>query len=1065
MRLSDFSVDRPVTITMIVLIIVVIGLLSLSRIGLDMMPDVDFPTVSVVTRYEGAASEDIEKLITRTIEGAAASVSGVSNVKSISREDQSFVLVSFEWGTDLDSGAQDLREALGLIEPMLPNDADKPMVLKFSLTALPVLSYLVVGMDGNPTALNQWLDDTLVPRIERVDGVAGVVAMGGLEREVQISVRRSALEATGLSLQAVQQALFAQNMNLPGGRVVQERSEYLLRTLGEFEDLDGIRNSMVGMTQSGQPVLVKDVADVRFGYADVRNEIRTLDQSAIYLMVNKRSGANPLKTAQGVKEELDRIQKELPGDIEFHLVMDTGRNIELMTTNVLTSGLAGGLLAIMFMFLFLRSLRPTLAIAVAIPLSLLVTFIPIYIIGETLNLMTMGGLMLGIGMLVDNAVVVIENIFRHLEAGAERKQAAREGAREIAMAITASTLTTVAVFLPLFFGGGLAGELVRGLAIVVAFALAASLLVALTIVPMLASVFFSKTEAKRAGEASVRFKRFQGRYERTLRWVLGHRKTTFALISVLVIGSLALLPMAGATFMPASDQPMVMGLVKFPVGTPYPETDRAVRRIASFARSLPGVQTVGTSVGVNEDDMGAGLSDMSPKGVNEAQLFLRLQDERDTSTAEMLTLLRDGAPNVEGMTVEFFDMGGMMFGGNASKPIQIQVRGQDLIALRAKANEVAERISEVEGVTEIATSFQQAKPERHLIVDRQKAASYGLSVVEIGRAVEAASSGAVAGQYRLRGEEFLIRVRYEAGDRATFDDLDRILIPTRAGFSLPLRQVARFEKGEGPVQIDRENQARQVTVFAGLEGRDLGSVFADIDIALQPVKDNLPLGYNVEYGGQYEDMVEAFVSLLGALMLAILLVYMVMASQFEAFVHPLVILFTLPLSIIGVAVTLVLSGTPVSVVTFVGVIMLAGIVVNNGIVLVDYINQLRRDGMERREAIVTGGVTRLRAVLITSGTTISGLLPMALLPGRGSELTGDMAATVAGGLAAAATLTLLVVPLLYEWFDDLGNWGRNRLGGVLHRADNAAAEQQANEDVVEAAREGDGLLFPEGSPA
>lgn len=1063
MRISDFSVDRPVTITMIVMIIVVIGLLSLSRIGLDMMPDVDFPTVSVATRYEGASSEDIEKLITRTIEGAAASVNRVSNVKSISREDQSFVLVSFEWGTDLDSAAQDLREALGLVEPLLPEEADKPMVLKFSLTALPVLSYLVVGMDGNPTALSKWLDDTLVPRVERIDGVAGVVAMGGLDREVQISVRRSALEATGLSLSAVQQALFAQNMNLPAGRVVSERSEFLLRTLGEFQDLDAIRNSMVGMTRSGQPVRVQDVADVRFGYADVRNEIRTLDQSAIYLMVNKRSGANPLKTAQAVKDELEQIQKELPGDIEFHLVMDTGRNIELMATNVITSGMLGGLLALVFMFIFLRSLRPTLAIAVAIPLSLLVTFIPIYIIGETLNLMTMGGLMLGIGMLVDNAVVVIENIFRHLEMGEERKEAARKGAREIAMAITASTLTTVAVFLPLFFGGGLAGELVRGLAIVVAFALAASLMVALTIVPMLASVFFSKTEAKRAGESSVRFKAFQTRYERVLRWVLGHRKTTFGLIAVLVIASGAILPMAGATFMPASDQPIVMGLVKFPVGTPYNETDRAVRRISNFALGLPGIETVGTSVGVNEDDLGAGLSDMSPKGVNEAQLFVRLSDDRDFTTEEMLTQLREGAPNVEGMTVEFFDMGGMMFGGNASKPIQIQVRGTDLVALRAKADEVAMRIGEVEGVTEIATSFQQAKPERHLLVDRDKAASYGLSVVEVGRAVEAASSGVVAGQYRLRGEEFLIRVRYDADDRTTFDDLDRILIPTRAGFSVPLRQLARFELGEGPVQIDRENQARQVTVFAGLEGRDLGSVFADIDVALAPVKDNLPLGYRIDYGGQYEDMVEAFLALAGALLLAILLVYMVMASQFEAFVHPLVILFTLPLSIIGVALTLVASGTPVSVVTFVGVIMLAGIVVNNGIVLVDYINQLRKDGMDRREAIVTGGVTRLRAVLITSGTTISGLLPMALIPGRGSELTGDMAATVAGGLAAAATLTLLVVPLLYEWFDDLGTWGRNKMGGVLHRADNEAAAAESD-DLPSAARDGD-FPLPEGSPA
>jgi HAE1 family hydrophobic/amphiphilic exporter-1 len=1050
MRLSDFSVDRPVTITMIVLIIVVIGLLSLSKIGIDMMPDVDFPTVSVATRYDGASAEDIEKLVTRPIEGAVASVNRVSGVTSVSREDMSFLMVSFEWGTDLDAAAQDLREALGLIGPLLPEDADEPMVLKFSLTALPVLSYGVRGMDGNTTALARYLDDSLVPRLERTDGVAGVVLMGGVNREVQVSVRRASLEAAGLSLPQVQQALFSQNMNVPAGRVVEGRSEYLLRTLGEFEDLDAIRNSMVGVGRDGTVVRVRDVAEVTLGYADIRNEVRTNGSAAIYMMINKRSGANPLNTAQAVKEELAAVQKELPGDIDFDLIMDTGQQIEQMSSNVGRTGLMGGLLAIVFMFAFLRSVRPTMAIAVAIPLSLLVTFIPIYVLGETLNLMTMGGLMLGIGMLVDNAVVVIENIFRHLEAGEDRKTAARNGAQEIAMAITASTLTTVAVFLPLFFGGGLAGELVRGLAIVVAFALAASLMVALTIVPMLASVFFSPGEALKAAQSEGRFRRFQQRYERVLRWCLTHRKMTAAVVTALFLASAGALPLVGATFMPAGDQPMLMGLVKFPVGTPYAETDRAVRRIENWVRELPETLTVGASVGINEDDMGAGLSEMSPKGVNEAQLFIRLRNERSTSGPEILEKLREGAPKMEGMTVEFFDMSGAMFGGNAAKPVQIQVRGTDLGVLMDRATEVAAAIQGIDGVTEIATSFQEAKPERHLHIDRDKAASYGLTVAEIAHAVEAASQGVVAGQYRVDGDEHLIRVRYEASDRASFDDLDRIVVPTRAGFSIPLRQVATFESGFGPVQINRDNQSRQVAVYSNIEGRDIGSIFKDIDVVLAPIKANLPLGYRIDYGGQYEDMVDAFISLVGALMLAILLVYMVMASQFEAFVHPLVIIVTLPLSLIGVSLTLLATGTPISVVTFVGVIMLAGIVVNNGIVLVDYINQLRRQGMERREAVVLAGVTRLRAVMITSGTTIAGLLPMAMFPGRGSELTADMAATVAGGLAAATLLTLVVVPVVYEWFDTIGVWGQKKLMRTIH-----ADEVEAEESLQAAARQAD----------
>jgi len=1048
MRLSDFSVDRPVTITMIVMIILVVGALSLSKVGLDMMPDVDFPTVSVVTRYEGASSEDVEKLVTRTIEGAAASVNGVVGVTSTSQEDSSFVLVNFEWGTDLDAAAQDLRESLGLIEPLLPDGAQDPMVLKFSLSALPVLSYLVTGMEGNTVALRDYLEDTLTQRLERLDGVAGVVLMGGREQEVQIQMRRHALDATGLSLDSVVQALAMQNLNSPAGRVVEARSEYLVRTLGEFQDLDTIREAVVGAARDGTPVRVRDVGEVKLGLEDLRNAIRSEGTEGLYLMVNKRSGANPLKVSQRVKQELEDIQRELPEDIGFHLVIDTGSQIELMAKNVGQTGILGGFLAILFMFGFLRSMRPTLAIAAAIPLSLLVTFIPIYIAGETLNLMTMGGLLLGIGMLVDNAVVVIENIFRHLEEGTPRREAARKGAREIGMAITASTLTTMAVFLPLFFGGGLAGELVRGLAMVVAFALGASLLVALTIVPMLASVFFSRAEAEKARSSGAAFRKVQKVYERVLRWALGRPVVTLLVTAVALGFSVVGMGLLGAEFMPSSDQPVVMGLVKFPVGTPYSDTDRAVKRIEEFAQSVPGVATVGSSVGVNEDDMGAGLSEMSPSGVHEAQVFLRLADKRDDGQVAILEALRAGAPKTEGMTVEFFDMGGMMFGGDQAKPVKIQIRGAELAMLRRAGDSIAGAIAGVEGIKDVSTSWKEAKPERQLTVDRAKAASYGLTVAEVARAVETATQGRVAGLYRTGGDEHPIRVRYEASDRASFDDLDRIAVPTRAGFTVPLRQVAAFADGTGPVRIHRDNQSRQVSVYANIEGRDLGSVFADIDVALEPVHEQLPRGYSVAYGGMYEDMVDAFIQLVLALMLAILLVYMVMASQFEAFVHPLVIMVTLPLSIIGVAIALGLTGTPVSVVTFVGLIMLAGIVVNNGIVLVDFINQLRREGVERREAVVRGGSTRLRAVMITSGTTIAGLLPMALSPARGAEMTGDMALTVAGGLAASTVLTLIVLPVIYELFDSIGLRMRRVAVRLVHGADEAAAMDE-----------------PEGSPA
>jgi len=1033
-NLSDLAVKRPVTVTMIAAIIVVIGVLSLSRLGLDLMPDVDFPTISVVTRYEGAASEDIEKLVTRPLEGALASVSGVVGLNSISREDVSFIMVEFDYGTDLNEAAQDLREALGLIAPLMPEDSEDPMVVKFSLSALPVLGYSVTGMAGNTQALDRFLGDTLTQRLERLDGVAQAMLIGAPSQEIHVEVDRTALEVSGLSLTQVIQAVGAQNIDLPGGRVIEQRNEYLVRTLGAYRSLRDVEDTVVGMSRTGVPMRIKDVGNVRLSTEDVRSTFRSNGADSLFLQVVKQSGANPLKVATRVKKELDKVRAELPDDIEFSLVMDTGQQIEQMSQNVSRSGLAGGLLAIIFMFLFLRSARPTLAIAVAIPLSLLATFIPIYMFGETLNLMTMGGLMLGIGMLVDNAVVVIENIFRHLEQGKPRKQAAMDGAREVGMAITASTLTTIAVFLPLFFGGGLAGELVRGLAMVVAFALAASLMVALTIVPMLASVTFDEKDAQRVSSAASSFDALARVYEKVLRWCLGHRLVTVGTVTLTLVVAVGLLTTVGATFMPATDQPLMMGKAAFKVGTPLGEVQRAMQRVEGYLMSLPEIETAGIGVGTNENDLGAGLSEMSPAGVHEAQVFVRLREDRERSLKQILEAVRADCPRAEGMTIEFMDMGEAMFGGGGAKPVQIEIFGTDLVALTTLAERIETKVGAIEGLTEIDTSMKEPKPERHLKVDRERAATYGLTIFEIARSVDSATRGSLAGLYREDGEEYPIRVRYGERDRGGFDELDRIVVPTRAGFAVPLRQVAEFVSATGPVQITRRDQMRKVAVRANLEGRDIGSVIKDINEALVPIRAGLPNGYRIDFGGTFEQMTEAFLLLLGALVLAVLLVYMVMASQFEAFGHPLVIMFTVPLSFVGVAAVLFVSQTPISVVTFVGVIMLAGIVVNNGIVLIDYINQLRRDGMDRREAVVEGGRIRLRAVLITTGTTIAGLLPMALFPGKGAELTADMAKTVAGGLAAATFLTLVILPLVYELVDSAGNWVARLWNRLLHGA-------------------------------
>jgi HAE1 family hydrophobic/amphiphilic exporter-1 len=1033
MSLSETAVRRPVTMVMVLLITIVIGVMSFLRLGLDLMPDIDFPTVTIMTKYPGAGSEDIEKRLSRVLEGAVATVQRVTSVKSYSQEGMSYVLVEFEWGSDLDAAANDLREAIGLVEAFLPDGADEPLVVKFSLGAFPVLGYGVAGMGGDVVALNAYLEDALLPRLERLEGVAQAILLGGPKREVHIDLDRPAVENTGVTIDQVVAAIASQNVETPGGALVQDGEEFHVRATGAFESLRQVEETVVGMGKTGALIRLRDVANVRMSVADSRNKNRTSGQDSLILFINKQSGSNPLDVARRVKKELAAVQKELPKDVVFSVIMDTGHQIEKVADNLVEDGSIGGVLAVAFLYLFLRSWRPTFAIAIVIPVSLLATFVPMYLMGETLNMMTMGGLMLGVGMLVDNAVVIIENVFRHLEKGSDRKTAAAFGAKEMGLAILASTLANVVVFLPLYFGTGLAGELVRGLAAVVFIAQWASLAVAIIIVPTIASLIFSPRDAQRAAHASERFNQFTRRYERVLRWSLVHRKTVGAVTTLIVVGSAALLPTVGADFLPKMDQPMVIGKLKFPVGTPMEVTERASRAVEEMVRSQPEVETVGVSVGVNEDDAGAGLSEFNPTGPHEAQLWIRLREDRQTSQEEFMARLRKDAPAQDGVSVEFLDMGQAMMGGGASKPIEIKLFGDELPVLQRLSEDIAQAIDAIPGVDDVDTSLREGRPERHLDVDREKAASYGLTVGEVARTLEAATLGLPAGLFRIGGDEFVMRVRYDRAGRATTRDLERVRVPTRAGFSVPIGQLGQFREGSGPVRITREDQARRVSIRAALtEGRDIQSVIGDVRKALEPVRAKLPLGYRIEFGGTFEQMQEAFVTLAGGILLATLLVYMVMAAQFEALLHPFIIMVTLPLSIVGVALAHIVTQTPVTAVTLVGFMVLAGIVVNNGIVMIDRVNELRRDGVPRMEALVQGCLTRLRPVLITSGASVSGLLPAIVWADKGAELTRDLSLAIAGGLTVATMMTLVVLPVVYEILDDWGDAAKRRILRLLH---------------------------------
>ena len=1021
MKIPEFSVNRRVTTAMLAMILVVLGFIAFTSLGLDFFPDIDFPTVSVVTTYSGASSEDIENTITRPLEQIINTISRVKEVNSMTIEGASVIMVEFEWGTNLDFAAQDIRDQVGLYRNFIPEEASDPLVVKFNLGEFPII-FGGITADRPTLELKKIIEDEVAPRLERIEGVAAAQVFSMDTREILVAVDKVALESLSISMDQILMALGMENLNLPAGRITERHSEYLLRTVGEFQSLDDIRNTIIGSTQTGQPVYLTDVAEVRDTLKDNRLISRTQGEKGVFYFISKRSGANTVTTAQAVNRELDRIKATLPSDIKFFPFMDQAEMIQRVIRRTGNNALVGGILAIFFIFVFLRDWRPTLTIALAIPLSVITTFIAFYLAGYTINLLTLGGLALGIGMLVDNAVVVIENVFRHMEEGKKREEAAKKGASEVGMAITASTLTTIAVFFPMIFAQGITGRLTRGLALAIAFSLLASLFVALTIVPMVASVLFKANSQQGSGEKSkrrVQFEKVRNSYRRSLHWTLKHRALVLGGILGLLALSIAIVPFLGTEFMPAMDREMIILKVKMPVGTSLEETNRVVTMVEKLMAQEPEVVNVSVQVGSQAEENPADMAGgMSTTGSHEGLLWVGLVPvrERELSDVEVMEKIRRKLPKLKDVKFESLDIGQAMMGG-ATAPVEIKIFGEEIDTLKEIGDTIVERIRDVEGLRDVTHSLAEGKPEYHITIEREKASRMGLKVSQIGNAIQAATLGKVATRFREGNEEVDIRVRFQEKFRDSLEDIRNIPIMTPFNTMVTLGEVATITRGEGPIRINRENQARVITVTGNIAGRDLGSVVRDIQGRIADVERGLPAGYFTEFGGQFEQMQEAFVIMAGAFALATLLVYMIMASQFESFSHPFVIMFTIPLAIVGVILALLVSGRPVSLPVLIGFIMLGGIAVNNGIVMVDYINQLKRRGVDKKEAILQASAVRLRPVLITAFTTILGMMPMALSVSEGAEMRAPMAITVVGGLVATTFLTLFVIPIIYSLFD------------------------------------------------
>ena len=1007
MGLPERSVSRPVTFFMIYIAVLAIGMVSAFNLGTDIYPDISFPTVTVVTSYEGVSSEDIETLLTRPIEETVAAIEDVDEVTSYSREGMSLVMVTFKWGKDMDVASMDVRERVDFVKPFLPDDAEEPFVFKFSTEQMPILFLAVTG-DYSLADLRKVVEDQVEPRLERIQGIASVFTQGGKEREIHVYADDEKLKAYGLTIQDLTTALMMENVRVPGGSVKQGRTDFLVRTSGEFETVDDIRNVVLTRYQ-GAPVFMRDVASVEDTFADEAEVIRFNGEPGIMVMLQKQATYNTVEVSDRVKAQLPAIEQTL--GVKFVPLMDSARYIKRSIGNLRTVALQGAILAIIILFLFLRNAPSTLIVATSIPVSVIATFIIMNATDVTLNMISMGGLTLGIGMLVDSSIVVLENIYRHRERGLTRKEAATYGTAEVATPITASVLTTVAVFFPVVFVPGIAGILFRDMALTVTFALICSLFVALTLIPLLSSKILTVGRKVREG---VRERRIMRMYEGLLRWALAHRKTTLAIAVVIFVLSVSLIRFVGVEFTPASEPGEFTVSVELPVGTRIELTEWAAAQVESIIiANTPELEAIFTRVG-----QGSGFGAFfGGEGSHSASIYFQAVplEDRDRGDEEIRFALSQPITRVPGAEVYFATdaFSEMMFGGAR---LNVEIYGHDLETARDLAVQVKEIMENIPGTMDVRVSRSEGKPEVTMAIDRERAAYFGLNVHSIASAIQTGVMGAVAGQYREEGDEYNIRVRLPGGRRESLSDIMDILVPSPQGHSVPLGSVASMKYMTGPVEIERKGQRRVIHVTGNLTGeRDLGSVVGDLREGLAGVES--PRDFIVQVAGEAEDVAESFRWLGLALIGAIFLVYMVMASQFESLRHPFIIMFSLPLSFIGVAWMLFLTGTTLSINSFTGVIVLAGIVVNNAIILVDYTNLLRARGADLEEAVVNAAKTRARPILMTAVTTILAMTPMALGLGEGGELNAPLARSVVGGLSTSTLLTLVIIPVVYMSFE------------------------------------------------
>lgn len=1032
MSIPRLAVKHPVTATMVFAAFFVLGIISLTRIGQELFPDVNLPTAIVFTTNPGVGPYEMESGVSRRIESAFAGLDGVESISSESYESMSMVQVGFVSGTDLDIMLPEIREAINTVSQNFPQGTERPLIFKFSSNTLPSLR-VNVFTESEGINIRDLIESEVIPQLERIPGVAQVDFFGGREAAMMVRLDMESLIKLEIPIPQVIRAFDAENISLPGGTITADRRTIIIRTIGEFETTEDIGNTLVG--SKGQlPVYLKDIADISLDYKPQQEYVYVRGNEGVNLAIQKQSGYNTVDVNEAVLQRISEIRQVLPSSIRFEVQSDQAVQVRGSIGGVATTAWQGGILAIIVLLIFLRNVRSTVIVSMAIPLSVIATFSLIDFGGMTLNITSLLGITLAIGMFVDNAIVVLESIYRKQLMGISRHDAAIEGAEEVSKAIIASTLTTMAVFIPMLFVDGLAGHLFRDLSLTISFSLGMSLITALALIPMLSSRFLKVEKLTglhpdKLHELSLAdvtthtgnrvldkigewiqhgLKKMDEGYETLINWSLNHRWTVVISAVLLLSFSLGSILLLGMEFLPEADEGTFQISIETRVGSDYALTTDKVYRIEEIIREEAGsyLETLSTRVG----DGGSNFAnvDVALTGKDERSEDIWEITRRINRRIESEILDIQHNLTITGMS----SLAGMASGGGGS-PLVIRLLGDDLESMQDYADTLAERMSSVEGTRNFRSSFSTGRPELQFRIKREQAVSLGLSPLEIAATVRAAYNGQTVSRFSRDGDDLDVVIILNEEDRNNLDKMNNLTFVNQAGTPIPLENVIEIVEEQGPQGIIRQDRTRVVEVLGNTDGsRALNRVVDDMESILNQMGP-APLGISREIAGSASEMDESFRSLLLALIMALSLVYMVMASQFEDFLNPLIVMFSVPFSIFGLVAALLLTNTTFNILSFTGAILLTGIVVNNAIVLIDYIHLLRSQGLDLKSAIIRGGTTRLKPILMTTTTTLLGLIPMALGYGTGAELRAPMAKAVVGGLTTSTLITLVLIPTIY----------------------------------------------------